>query len=145
MNENDLDSISREQLCSAPDMNALKEKLLLHANPCADRKQVKSYKSIDKLICPKPFSHRPHLTNDFMLADAKNERIDNTFLINEKETKIGALSCIPVASQEFTLVRDLLFCFVGIEGIYIKPKLKNNASSTNDCRKIFKCNSTMCT
>ncbi len=59
------------------------------------------------------FAERKLLTLDFV-PDFKTE----------SDRPIGALSCVPVSSQETAIVQDLLYCFVGINGIHIKPVKK---------------------
>ena len=125
------EGMSRGRSGTGTDMNALKEKLLLHVGPRAIHEQAKPTSTSVGFVRPGPFSHRPHLTNDFVLDEAGSEATDHKFPGKESRRQIGSLACVPVASQESALVRDLLFCFVGIGGMHIKPTLANDATSTN--------------
>ena len=112
------------------DMNALKEKLKLHVGTRALQEQGKSAVDSNNYARPGPFSHRTHLTNDFLLIQDKDSHDEiNIPKTNERKRNVGSLACVPVASQESALVRDLLFCFVGIGGMHIKPVLSNITSS----------------
>ena len=59
---------------------------------------------------PKIFQDRPLLTLDYVPGYK-----------NEHSQDYGLLSCVPVASQESSIVQDLLYCFVGINGVHVKP------------------------
>ena len=61
---------------------------------------------------PKIFQERPLLTLDYV-PGYKSEHQD-----------YGPLSCVPVASQESSIVTDLLYCFIGINGVHVKPVKK---------------------
>lgn len=39
-----------------------------------------------------------------------------------KDRALGELGQIPVKSQESAIIQDLLYCFLGIEGVHIKPQ-----------------------
>lgn len=126
------EGMSRGRSGTGTDMNALKEKLLLHVGPRAIHEQAKPTDSLAGFVRPGPFSHRPHLTNDFVLENPDNEGTDHKFATStQSRRQIGSLACVPVASQESALVRDLLFCFVGIGGMHIKPKLAADTTSVN--------------
>ena len=116
------------------DLKALKEKLLLQVGPRAIHEQGKGAGVPGNISRPGPFSHRTHLTNDFVLDEGdyetKEERCGTG--VGEHKRQIGSLACVPVASQESALVRDLLFCFVGIGGMHIMPTLNSDSSTTSN-------------
>ena len=106
------------------DLKALKEKLLLQVGPNAVLDQVKGSGGPNISARPGPFSHRKHLTNDFVLDDSEynTNECSNDPKYSERQTRVtGSLACVPVASQESAIVRDLLFCFIGIGGMHIRP------------------------
>jgi gamma-tubulin complex component 2 len=127
------EAMSRGRAGTGTDMNALKEKLLLHVGPRAIPEQGKGPATPSGFSRPGPFSHRTYMTNDFVLNDTENDRQEdrNGPGFNHRRKQIGSLACVPVASQESALVRDLLFCFVGIGGMHIKPALASDTPATN--------------
>jgi gamma-tubulin complex component 2 len=92
------------------DYQSLKEKLLQQVGSKAF---LESTGTGQASKVPKEFQDRKLLTSDFV-TDFK---VDS-------ERDFGPLSCVPVASQESAIVQDLLFCFVGINGVHIKPVQK---------------------
>ena len=97
---------------SKHDYHSLKERLLQQVGSRAvlDGKD-ESFSGGDSGRRGLPFPSRKLLTNDFSSCDDD--------ILNQQ---FGSLGCVPVASQENKLVQDLLFCFIGIPGVHLKPK-----------------------
>ena len=99
---------SSENSPPASDYQSLKEKLL---------QQVGSKAFLDsgpgssrQVQVPKIFQERKLLTLDYVVD-----------FESENSQDYGALSCVPVSSQESAIVQDLLYCFIGINGVHVKP------------------------
>ena len=69
---------------------------------------------------PKIFQDRKLLTLDFV-TDYKEDILRD----------VGPLSCVPVSSQESAIVQDLLYCFVGINGVHVSPVKKADKITFN--------------
>merc|ERR1719361_627059 len=79
------------------DMNALKEKLKLHVGTRALQEQGKSAVDSNNYARPGPFSHRTHLTNDFLLIQDQDSHDEiNIPKTNERKRNVGSLACVPV-------------------------------------------------
>ena len=99
------EAMSRGRSGTGTDMNALKEKLKLHVGSRAVPEEGKGAGTLSGFSRPGPFSHRTHLTNDFVLDDTENNLQESDVLSSsDRRRQIGSLACVPVASQESALV-----------------------------------------
>ena len=62
------------------------------------------------------FQERKYLTLDYVQSSE----------IVQDGPDYGPLSCVPVASQEMSIVQDLLYCFIGINGVHVRPVRKGD-------------------
>ena len=75
-----------------------------------------------------PFPGRKLMTNDFVVADAPAAADPESGIGNRSGSGgsfYGSLGCVPVPSQENALVQDLIFCFIGVPGVHLKPRINN--------------------
>ena len=115
-NENTVKNLSKKEATSATtptDYQSLKEKLLQQVGSKAFLEAPGSSKQIQ---FPKMFQDRKYLTLDYVKSSE----------IEQDGPEYGPLSCVPVSSQEMSIVQDLLYCFIGINGVHVKPTRKGD-------------------
>ena len=97
------------------DLRDITEKVKHHLNSKAFMMEQAAINQANKNKVSKAFQERKLLTLDFVTDYKEDDPRD-----------IGPLSCVPVSSQESAIVQDLLFCFVGINGVHVKPIRKGD-------------------
>lgn len=98
---------------STSDYQSLKEKLLQQVGSKAF---LESVNATQATMVPKLFKERKLLTLDFLVDFEDGSNRD-----------YGELSCVPVSSQETAIVQDLLYCFIGINGVHVRPLRKGDS------------------